>query len=374
LRFWSRRTTIGFAFLEQIKSGEVALPVKKAAARGVLPVSREELIEILVFLGDDPDPDLSQEARKSLDAFPDEVLKAILESSFTSEAIFDFFSRPPFRSKQLVEAIILNTAAPDRVIARLGSEVDAPLIDAILINLMRLLRFPEILAALERNPNNTPDTRRRLGEVRVEFFEKRNTFVPVTPFSPAEEYGESATAFSDPSIESVELHPLSTDESPEAVVKATTHLMEQDGEEVSGDRMTLLQKIACMPIAERVQAAIKGSRDERVILIRDSNKVVSRAVLLSPKISENEVESISQMRNVNEEILRLVGQSRTWSRNYNILHNLVRNSRSPIGVTLSLLNRLMARDLKALSKNKNIPEVVRKSAQRLAYLRDGARK
>lgn len=360
--------------MEQIKQGEIAPSVKKAAARGVLPVSREELIEILVFLADDPDEALAQEAQKSLDEFPEDILKHILESSFTSEPIFDFFARPPFRSPQLIEAIILNTAAPDRVIARLASEVEAHLIDAILINLMRLLRYPEILDALEQNSHNTPDTRRRLGEVRVEFFEKRNTFVPVAPFSPAEEYGESTPGSTEASIEFVEPHPLSTDQTPEAVVEATAHLLEQDGEEVSGERVTLLQKIARMPIAERVQVALKGSRDERLILIRDSNKVVSRAVLLSPKISENEVEAISQMRNVNEEILRLVGQSRSWAKNYSILHNLVRNSRSPIGVTLSLLNRLMARDLKALSKNKNIPEVTRKSAQRLVHLREGGKR
>ncbi|MBZ5536753.1 MAG: hypothetical protein LAO31_12425 [Acidobacteriia bacterium] len=360
--------------MEQIKSGEVAPAVRKAAARGILPVSREELIEILVFLADDPDETLAQEARKSLDAFPEDVLKHILESSFTSEAIFDYFARPPFRSQQLIESVILNTAAPDRVIARLSSEVETRLIDAVLINLMRLLRYPEILDALEKNSNNTPDTRRRLGEIRVEFFEKRNTFVPVAPFSPSEEYGESTPGAEEASIEFVEPHPLSTDQSHEAVVEATTQLLVQDGEEMSGDRVTLLQKIARMTIAERVQTAIKGVRDERLILIRDSNKVVSRAVLLSPKISENEIEAISQMRNVNEEILRLVGQSRSWAKNYGILHNLVRNSRSPIGVTLTLLNRLMARDLKSLSRNKNIPEVIRKSSQRLVNIREGGQR
>ena len=327
-----------------------------------------------MFLADDPDETLAQEARKSLDAFPEDVLKHILESSFTSEAIFDYFARPPFRSQQLIESVILNTAAPDRVIARLSSEVETRLIDAVLINLMRLLRYPEILDALEKNSNNTPDTRRRLGEIRVEFFEKRNTFVPVAPFSPSEEYGESTPGAEEASIEFVEPHPLSTDQSHEAVVEATTQLLVQDGEEMSGDRVTLLQKIARMTIAERVQTAIKGVRDERLILIRDSNKVVSRAVLLSPKISENEIEAISQMRNVNEEILRLVGQSRSWAKNYGILHNLVRNSRSPIGVTLTLLNRLMARDLKSLSRNKNIPEVIRKSSQRLVNIREGGQR
>ena len=325
-----------------------------------------------MFLADDPDPAIAQEARKSLEAFPDEVLKPVLESSFTSESIFEFFSRPPFRSKQLLEATILNTAAPDSVIARLAEQVEVHLIDAILINLMRVLRYPEILDSLEKNPNNTPDTRRRLGEVRVEFFEKRNTFVPVAPFSPGEEYGEAGAAAPDDLVESIEAHPISTDESPDAVVAATAHLLEQDGEQVADERMTLLQKIARMTIAERVQVAIKGTRDERLVLIRDSNKVVSRAVLQSPKISENEIEAVSQMRNVNEEILRLVGRSRSWAKNYSILHNLVRNSRTPVGTTLSLLNRLMARDLKALSRNKNIPEVVRKSSQRLVQIREGA--
>lgn len=359
--------------MEQIKAGSVAIPVKQAAARGILPVSREELIEILVFLADDPDPAIAQQARQSLEAFPDEVLKPILESSFTSESIFDFFSRPPFRSKQLLETTILNTAAPDSVIARLAEQVEVHLIDAILINLMRVLRYPEILNSLEKNPNNTPDTRRRLGEVRVEFFEKRNTFVPVAPFSPGEEYGEAGAA-ADDLVESIEAHPISTNESHDAVVAATAHLLEQDGVQVADEKMTLLQKIARMTIAERVQVAIKGTRDERLVLIRDSNKVVSRAVLQSPKISENEIEAISQMRNVNEETLRLVGHSRSWAKNYSILHNLVRNSRTPVGTTLSLLNRLMARDLKALSRNKNIPEVVRKSSHRLVQIREGAMK
>ena len=145
--------------------------------------------------------------------------------------------------------------------------------------------------------------------------------------------------------------------------------MELDGEEVKPERVTTLQKIAWMTVAERVQLAIKGSRDERLLLIRDSNKMVARAVLHSPKISENEVESISQMRNVNDEVLRLVGSSRVWAKNYIITHNLVRNPRAPIGVTLRLLNLLMPRDIKALSRNKNIPEVIRKSAHRLVTLR-----
>lgn len=329
------------------------------------------MIEILIFLSEDPEPAIAEQARASIEAFPDDAIKPLLASAFSSESIFEYFSRPPIRSTDLMEALILNRVVPDVLITRLADQFPATLIEVTLINVMRLLRVPEILEALERNPHNTPDTNRRLGEIRFEFFEKRNTFVPVTPYSGLESSGDagSQSAASTDEEEPVEPHPISTDDPPEVVVAAITKLMELDGEEVEPERVTTLQKIAWMTVAERVQLAIKGSRDERLLLIRDSNKMVARAVLHSPKISENEVESISQMRNVNEEVLRLVGSSRVWAKNYIISHNLVRNPRAPIGVTLQLLNRLMPRDIKALSRNRNIPEVIRKSAHRLVTLR-----
>lgn len=360
---------MGFAVLEQLKAGEVPPEVKSAAARGVLPVSREELIEILVFLCDDPDPSLAQLSRQSLDAFPEEVLKPLLESSFTSEAVFNFFSLPPLRSKSLVEAIILNTAAPDEVIARLAAHVDADLIEAVLINLMRLLRSPSILDSLEGNPNHTPDIRRRLREIRFEFFEKRNTFVPISSFGSSELSTAGAAAASMESMDAVEPHPLTTEEPVESIVETTSKLIKDDGEDLGAERVSVLQKIARSTVAERVQLAIKGSRDERTILIRDSNKVVARAVIQSPKLSENEVEWFAQMRNVNEDVLRLIGLSRKWGKNYTITHNLIRNARTPVAISLPMINRLLTRDLRALGMNKNIPEVIRRSAQRMMQTR-----
>src|SRR5438128_1894332 len=56
---------------------------------------------------------------------------------------------------------------------------EAGLMEVILINLMRLLRSPFVLKSLERNPNSTPDVKRRLKEIREEFFEKRNNFIPI---------------------------------------------------------------------------------------------------------------------------------------------------------------------------------------------------
>lgn len=332
-------------------------------------MAQEELIEILVFLSDDLDGGVAGQARQTLAAYPEDVIRPLLASSFTAEPVFEYFSRPAVRSRVLLETIILNTAAPDSLILRLADQVEAALIDAILINLMRLLRTPEILFALENNSNNTPDTRRRLGEIRLEFFDKRNTFVPVTPFSMSESVEESTAAEEVEESTQVE-KPLTTHAPADAVVHDTAKLIEEDGETLPTERLTTLQRIAQMTVAERVQSAIKGSKDERLILIRDSNKVVSRAVVQSPKLSENEVEWFAQMRNVNEEVLRLIGISRTWSKSYGIIHNLIRNARAPLSVTLPMLKRLMTRDLKALARNRGVPEVLRRTAQKQVQLRE----
>ncbi len=82
------------------------------------------------------------------------------------------------------------------------------------------------------------------------------------------------------------------------------------------DAQTTLQRIAAMNVAQRVGLAMKGSREERAILIRDPNKIVSVAVLSSPKMTESEIESIAKMASMSEEILRIIANSRAWTKRY----------------------------------------------------------
>ena len=129
-------------------------------------------------------------------------------------------------------------------------------------------------------------------------------------------------------------------------------------------RESTLQKIAALNVAQRMALAMKGSREERAVLIRDPNKIVGVAVLSSPKITETEVESIAKMANVQEEILRMIGFSRNYTKNYNIVLALTKNPKTPVAISMNFLNRLSEKDLKALSTNKNVPEVLRVTARR----------
>jgi hypothetical protein len=120
-----------------------------------------------------------------------------------------------------------------------------------------------------------------------------------------------------------------------------------------------------MRVVERVQLALKGNREERLMLIRDPCKVVQRAVLQSPRLSEREVESYSAMANLSEDVLRLISRNRVFIGNPIVIRNLMNNPKTPLDISLHFLPNVNAQELKALALNRNIPETLRSMAIRL---------
>ncbi len=129
-------------------------------------------------------------------------------------------------------------------------------------------------------------------------------------------------------------------------------------------RASTVQKIAALNVAQRMSLAMKGSREERAVLIRDPNKIVGVSVLSSPKVTESEIEAIAKMANVSDEILRMIGFSRHWTKSYAIVHALVKNPKTPVAMSMNFLSRLGEKDLRSLSTNRNVPEMVRVTARR----------
>jgi hypothetical protein len=162
-------------------------------------------------------------------------------------------------------------------------------------------------------------------------------------FAAAAEAADAASATADPSV-----------------VTAAPALEEEDQPE----HASALNKIRAMNVAQRIGVAMKGTREERAILIRDPNKIVAVAVLSSPKITDGEVEAIARMANVSEEILRMIAQTRGWMKNYAVIVALARNPKTPIALSMNLLPRLNDRDLRMLSSDRNIPDVLRITARK----------
>jgi hypothetical protein len=130
------------------------------------------------------------------------------------------------------------------------------------------------------------------------------------------------------------------------------------------ERDGLFQKLSRMTFPERLKAASKGSREVRAILIRDPSKSIAMAVLTSPKVTEQEVESFARMGSVAEDILRAIGANRSWMKNYGVVVALLKNAKTPVGLSLNLMHRLNDRDLASLSTDRNIPEPLRVAARK----------
>ena len=123
--------------------------------------------------------------------------------------------------------------------------------------------------------------------------------------------------------------------------------------------------VSTLPIAERLKLATKGTREQRAQLIRDSNRIVATAVLTSPKLTESEVEAFARMGNVSEDVLRIIGTNRSWLKNYGIIHAVTRNPKTPPAISMQLMHRLTEKDIKMLSTDRNVPEVLRLAARRI---------
>jgi hypothetical protein len=100
------------------------------------------------------------------------------------------------------------------------------------------------------------------------------------------------------------------------------------------------------------------------VLVRDSNRLVAVAVLSSPKVSESEIEAFARMGNVAEEVLRIIANNRSWTKNYGVVLALVRNPKTPMALSMNFIQRLNERDLKALGNDRNVPEGLRVAARK----------
>lgn len=185
---------------------------------------------------------------------------------------------------------------------------------------------PELLEALEKNPHHAPATREQLEEWKLSVLAAEAEAAEKEAVKPAEP-------------------------------------VEGEGEE--RERLSVQQKIVRLGAAEKVQLALKGNKEERLVLIKDGNKVVARAVLQSPKISDGEVESFATLKNVSEDVLRTIASIRRFNKNYNIIRALVNNPRTPLDLALRQIPRLNALDLKNLGGNRNVPETLRTAALKL---------
>jgi hypothetical protein len=141
-------------------------------------------------------------------------------------------------------------------------------------------------------------------------------------------------------------------------------LIDESGEDEDEERVSGTQELAAMTFPQRLRAAMKGTREQRAILIRDPNKMICASVLSSPKVSVPEVESFARMQNVSEDVLRIIGHNRAWLKSYGVILALTKNPKTPLSLSMQLMTRLTTKDLAKLSVDRNVPEALRISSRK----------
>ncbi len=326
-------------------------------AAGFLPLPQDELIAVLAYLTVNGSETVCLTARASLGEVPARSLAAFASNESAPPEHLELLLRatddPP-----VLESLTRNRAVSDGAVEVLARRADPQIQEIIAINQSRLLRSPQILDALEANPGLTPDVRRRVLETREEFFSKKARQQPVEQVVDEDEVlGDLPVT---PILDLLER--AAAEEAAGSMPPAPPELLEVEKQDTA--KMSVFSKILTMSVSEKVQLAFKGGKTERMILVRDRNRLVCSAVIRNPRMNEQEVESIAGMRNLDDEVLRLISMKREWMSKYNLLLTLARNPKCPIAIVLPLINRLTLRDLKALKDDKGVSEAVRAVARK----------
>ncbi len=259
--------------------------------------------------------------------------------------------------------ILQNPACTGEILEKMAKLSSNLVVDYLLNNHAILQSYPNVFETLKGNEALSQAQSRRLQEYL------KYGLLDEKPDRTADEQFRG-----EPGDESVS-DESATEETSDDVLAAYSELVSEESPDILSapseieieDDMDLntYQKLLKMNVSEKIQRALKGNKEERAILIRDSNRIVALAVMQSPKLTESEAETIASLRNVHRDVLRKVATNRTYLKKYKIVLSLVKNPKVPQDITLGLLHRLTDRDLQLINRDRSLSEFVRRAAQRI---------
>ncbi len=342
--------------VERVLAGHAPLPLREAAARGALPLPRAALTRLFVHLVGDSEEHVRNLAKASLDGMERDTVSEVLADGSCAPEVLRHFASRAVRDAALAERIAFHRAAPDDALAILASGGNSSVIDLVLTNQERLLASPGLLDRLTVNPALRPDQRGKILDF-IEGLARQGVAV-----APPEDAGPSDIPEDLAPEEAARILEVDVGE-----LYAASEILGGEEFESAPDLevRSAYKKIIKLGAAQKAMLAMKGGRDERTILVRDTNKVVALSVLKNPRLTDQEVEEFARSRGVAEEVLRALGSNREWAKRYSIASALVHNPRTPPGISLNFVQRLTTEDLKDLARDRNVPELIRRSGKRV---------
>jgi hypothetical protein len=396
--------------LDLIRNSEVPSNLMQSAARGSLSVPPGEAIEILVYLALHHKL-FGPQARLTLAGWDEKASLAAAADPKTSAEVLGYFVSPENVRTCLLPALAENPSVGEEALDALAVAGLRSVVEGLLPS-PRVMSSPRLLQGLQSNPSLRPNELAEIGKklaalegspvaesgateadapdevaegAVIKYLEENAAELAAEkdkPFQPigmahedvsghaareveAQAAAATASASADAAKSAAEKSATAAAAGKSAAAAAALHAKKHPALGHEERRDSTLQKIAKLDIRGRIMLAMRGSKEDRSILIRDATKLVAIAVLESPKITDGEVEAIALQKNVLEAVLRAIPMKRRFAKNYSIMRNLVQNPRTPLDLSLGLMKNLLIHDLKNLSGNKEVSDTIRKLALRM---------
>lgn len=340
--------------VKKIAAGEAKRDMLDLLIARQMPFTEEEYLESLVFII--TDKELKSKAVTQLKDIPETTKLSYVEKSEANHRVAYFLILEALgrQNSKIIAKAIHNQALPAEFLMKIAENGDASMLEMLLDNQIKLIAYPEIMEKMEKNSAISNYVKGKIQEIR-EFYLQDDTAEEISVEDVLEDVEEV--------IVREQQEGKKTGEKEEGVEEELSDL--ENLTMVKEKALTTLQQINNMGISDRVKLALTGEKTHRMILVKDPNKMVSLAVLESPKITVDEVIILAKNKSVAADIIGRISKNREWIKNYAVIAELVRNPKLPVKSALPFINRLHNRDLRLLSVNKNTSPVIREFAANL---------
>lgn len=361
--------------IQKICAPEASPKLKTMAASGFTPLKPADLVTVLYLLSHDGDEGVSKKARSSLSSMPPAVLLGVIEQLGDAEIMDGVIRLLPGHVEAHQKALLSRAAAPETVVWIIQNSTDDKTLEIAASNEDRMLKNPAVIEALYNNKAARMSTVDRAVELAVRngveldnipcFKEIKAALTGVEISEPSENPTDEDEAFAS-NLASESLLEINGD-----IVDAVLEDEAGSEEEQMLKVLSAKQSLSRMSVSAKIRTAAVGTSAQRAVLIRDSNKLVVMAVVKSPALNDSEVLRFSRFKTLPEDAVRYVAGNREWTKHYSVKLNLVQNPRCPIEFALRFMPHLRGSDLKALGRDKNIPQAVARAAKQLLSKRIG---
>lgn len=311
------------------------------AAKGTAPLPPETLISLQIKLALSGDMELATLANTALGELEPTRVAQVMEDH-GDEGNLTYFAQTSDHPLVL-ETIIRHRQSSADILKVIAQKASPDLQEILLLRQDIIIDEPGVLEVLEQNPEISTYSSRRIGEYREHLLFRKRIIEELPPAEHVEEASH------------------------EEVIDAIEKVREEV--EPAGDKEDLTglteAQIRTLPVKVRLKLARHAGRTMRNILVRDKNPLVARTVMLESMLTDSELELIAGSRSVVDDVFQIIARNERWLQKYPVIAAMAKNPRVNIGVAVRLIPRLSVRDLRALRRDYNVSQQVRKTADRL---------